>query len=54
MAIKRDSVLLKFKSNQKEMIFSWIMGFGNNVTVVKPETMIEMIKKECTKVLGKY
>lgn len=54
MAIKRDSVLLKFKSNQKEMIFSWIMGFGNNVTVVKPENMIEKIKRECTKVLGKY
>lgn len=52
--LEDGSVLLKFKSNQKEMIFSWVMGFGNNVTVVKPESMIEKIKRECTKVLGKY
>jgi len=48
------SVLLKFKSNQKEMIFSWVMGFGGNVTVKKPVEMREKIKAECRILLGKY
>lgn len=48
------SVLLKFESNQKEMIFNWIMSFGNAATVLKPESLREEIKKECLKVAEKY
>ncbi|MCQ2593379.1 MAG: WYL domain-containing transcriptional regulator, partial [Treponema sp.] len=46
MEIQKDgSVLLSFKSNQKEMISSWIMGFGPKVTVKKPESLIKKIKE---------
>ena len=53
--IKDDgSVLLKFKSNQKEMILAWVMGFGSAVTVIKPESMIQKIVEENKTVMEKY
>lgn len=48
------SVLLKFKSNQKEMIFSWALSFGDSATVIKPERLRKEIKAECLKVARKY
>lgn len=48
------SVLLKFKSNQKEMVFIWIMSFGNVATVIKPESLRNKIKEECLKMAKKY
>lgn len=48
------SVLLKFTSNQKEMILSWVMGFGTAATVIKPPELREQIRAECEKVAGKY
>lgn len=48
------SVLLKFSSNQKQMVFSWAMGFGDSVTVIKPERLREKIRAECEKMAGKY
>lgn len=54
-SVKKDgSVVLKFKSNQKEMIFSWVMGFGNAVTVLKPASFAAKVKEECRKMLKKY
>lgn len=52
--LEDGSVLLKFKSNQKEMIFSWVMGFGASVTVRAPEELKRKIKVECGKMMGKY
>lgn len=51
---KDGSVTLKFKSNQKEMIFSWVMSFGKVVTVLKPESLIKRIKEECGGLLKRY
>lgn len=48
------SVVLKFSSNQKEMIFSWIMSFGKSALVIKPEKLREEIKSECLKIAEKY
>lgn len=48
------SVLLKFKSNQKEMVFNWIMSFGSSATVIKPESLRNKIKAECLKMAEKY
>ena len=48
------TVLLKFSSNQKQMVFSWTMGFGDSVTVIKPERLREEIREECEKMVGKY
>lgn len=48
------SVLLKFKSNQKQMIFSWLMGFGNAATVINPPELREKIKAECEAMAKKY
>ncbi|WP_374047847.1 WYL domain-containing protein [uncultured Treponema sp.] len=48
------SVLLKFSSNQKQMVFSWAMGFGDSVTVIKPARLREEIREECRKMAGKY
>lgn len=48
------SVSLKFTSNQKQMIFSWVMSFGDAVTVIAPSALREQIRAECEKVAGKY
>lgn len=48
------SVLLKFESNQKQMIFSWLMGFGNSAVVIKPPELREKIKAECEAMAKKY
>lgn len=48
------AVVLRFKSNQKEMIFTWVMGFGANVTVLKPKSLQDKIKLECQNLLNKY
>lgn len=51
---KDGSVLLKFKSNQKEQIFSWVLGFGSAVTVLNPPEMIEKLKAEAKAIAKKY
>ncbi len=48
------TVLLKFSSNQRQMVFSWVMGFGDAVTVIKPERLREEIKAECKLLAEKY
>ena len=48
------SVLLKFKSNQSQMIYTWLLSFGNNATVIKPHELREKIRAECEKVAEKY
>ena len=48
------SVLLKFKSNQSQMIYTWLLSFGNNATVIKPEELREKIRAECEKIVEKY
>ncbi len=48
------TVRLKFSSNQKEMIFSWVMSFGDSVTVIKPKRLRKEIRAECRKMMGKY
>ena len=48
------SVLLKFKSNQSQMIYTWLLSFGNNATVIKPKELREKIRAECEKIVEKY
>ena len=48
------SVLLKFKSNQSQMIYTWLLSFGNTATVIKPEELREKIRAECEKIVEKY
>ena len=48
------TVLLKFKSNQSQMIYTWLLSFGNNATVIKPPELREKIRAECEKVAEKY
>lgn len=48
------SVLLKFISNQKQQILSWILGFGDSVTVIAPETLKQEVILAAQKMLKKY
>lgn len=48
------SVLLKFKSNQKQQVLSWVLSFGNSVKVVNPPELIEKVKEEINKMIEKY
>ncbi len=53
-ALEDGSVLLKFMSNQKEMVFNWVMSFGNAATVVKPDELRKKIKEEASLMAEKY
>lgn len=48
------SVVLKFRSNQKQQVKSWVLGFGNAVTVLNPAEFKDDIKNELKKNLEKY
>lgn len=48
------SVVLRFKSNQRQQIFSWVLGFGTAVTVINPSTLKEELKAEIKKLAEKY
>lgn len=48
------SVVLKFKSNQKEMVFNWVMSFGTAATVIKPESLRQEVKEEALLMAAKY
>ncbi|MGN0740409.1 MAG: helix-turn-helix transcriptional regulator [Treponema sp.] len=48
------TVLLKFKSNQSQMIYTWLLSFGNNAMVIKPQELRKKIRAECEKVAEKY
>lgn len=55
MEQKEDgSVYLKFSSNQKQQILSWVLGFGAAVTVLAPESLKQDVVESAKKILGKY
>ncbi len=47
-------ILLKFKTNQRQQVFSWVLGFGDAVTVLKPEALREELRREGEKLSRKY
>ena len=48
------SVYLKFKSNQRQQILNWVLGFGGAVTVLSPETLKDELKKAAEDIMKKY
>lgn len=48
------SVYLKFVSNQRPQISSWVMSFGTAVEVLAPESLIDEIRANAEKILEKY
>ena len=48
------SVLLKFKSNQKQQVLSWVLSFGKAVKVLNPPELIEKVKEEIKKISKLY
>ncbi|MCQ2595250.1 MAG: transcriptional regulator [Treponemataceae bacterium] len=51
---KDGSILLKFKSNQKQQIFSWVLGFGSAVTIINPPELKNAMLAEIEKLAEKY
>lgn len=48
------SVYLKFSSNQKQQIKSWVLGFGPSVKVLSPEGLKNDVLESAKKVLERY
>ena len=48
------SVYLKFSSNQRQQILSWVLGFGAAVRVLAPESLKKDVIESARKVIGKY
>ena len=48
------SVYLKFSSNQRQQVLSWVLGFGPAVKVLAPEGLKQEVIESAKKVLGRY
>lgn len=48
------SVTLCFKTNQKQIVVSWVLGFGTAVRVIKPAWLAEKILEEARKIFMMY
>lgn len=48
------SVYLKFSSNQRQQILSWVLGFGSAVTVLAPESLRHDVAKTAREIAKKY
>ena len=48
------SVYLKFSSNQRQQVSSWVMSFGTAVEVLAPESLRDEIRANAEKILEKY
>ena len=48
------SVYLKFSSNQRQQILSWVLGFGPSVTVLAPEGLKQDVMASVKAVAEKY
>ena len=48
------SVYLKFASNQKKQILSWVLGFGPAVKVLAPESLKTEVIESAKRVIGRY
>ncbi len=48
------SVYLKFSSNQRPQVLSWVMGFGPAVKVLAPESLRDEVIESAKKVIGRY
>ena len=50
----RRGGVLKFASNQKKQILSWVLGFGTAVKVLAPESLKAEVIESAKKVIGRY
>ena len=48
------SVTLCFKSNQKQVVRSWVLGFGSAVRVLRPKELADSVREEALKVAAMY
>lgn len=48
------SVYLKFSSNQRQQVLSWVLGFGPAVKVLVPESLRDEVIESAKKVIGRY
>ena len=51
---KDGSVLLEFKSNQRQQVSSWVLSFGSSVEVLEPEFLRDEIRNSAERILAKY
>ncbi len=48
------SVTLKFSTNQKEQVLSWVLSFGDAVTVIAPESLRTEVQSTLKRLSEKY
>ena len=51
---KDGSVTLRFKSNQRQMVFSWVLGFASAVRVLKPAELQDQLRAEIARMSQLY
>ena len=51
---RNGKTILKFNASSKPELLSWVMSFGNDAKVIKPEWLIKSIKKEIQNVQNTY
>ena len=48
------AVYLKFSSNQRQQVLSWVLGFGPAVKVLAPDSLKDEVIESAKKVIGRY
>ena len=51
---KNGKTVLKFSASSKPELLSWVMSFGEDAKVIKPEWLIKDVKKEIQKIGKRY
>ena len=51
---RNEKTILKFSASSKPELLSWVMSFGEDAKVIKPEWLIKDVKKEIHKIQLQY
>ena len=51
---KNGKTILKFSASSKPELLSWVMSFGDDAKVIKPEWLIKNVKKKTQKIQHRY
>jgi predicted DNA-binding transcriptional regulator YafY len=49
-----EGLWIRLRVRRIEEIFSWVLGWGANVTVLEPESLCWRIREEAEKLLKRY
>jgi predicted DNA-binding transcriptional regulator YafY len=50
----KNKIVLKFKASSESELISWLLSFGEEATLIKPDWLVTEIKSKIDKLKGCY